>query len=81
MRLKTAVRLIKETIAEANQDNIPLFAAALAYYTVFSLAPVLVIAIAIVGVVFGEEAARGEIGRQMQGLLGVQGAEFVQSMI
>ena len=81
MRLKTAGRLVRETVAEANQDNVPLFAAALAYYTVFSLAPVLVIAIAIVGVAFGEEAARGEIGRQMQGLLGAQGAEFVQSMI
>ncbi|MBW4464210.1 MAG: YihY/virulence factor BrkB family protein [Pegethrix bostrychoides GSE-TBD4-15B] len=79
--VKDGVRLVKETVTEANQDNVPLFAAALAYYTVFSLAPVLVIAIAMVGVVFGEEAARGEIGRQMQGLLGVQGAEFVQSMI
>jgi membrane protein len=81
MKFRTVVRLIKDTITEANEDNVPLFAAALAYYTVFSLAPVLIIAIAIVGAVFGEEAARGEIERQMQGLLGAQGAEFVQSMI
>jgi membrane protein len=74
-------RLLKETVSEWNEDKVPLLAAALAYYTVFSLAPLLVIAIAIVGVVFGENAARGEIVQQFQGLIGREGASAVQSMI
>jgi membrane protein len=81
MRLKDGVRLIKGTIAEWQEDNVPVLAAALAYYTVFSLAPLLLIAIAIAGSVFGEEAARGELVRQIQGLVGKEGAEAVQSMI
>lgn len=81
MRLKDGVRLIKGTIAEWQEDNVPVLAAALAYYTVFSLAPLLLIAIAIAGLVFGEEAARGELVRQIQGLVGKEGAEAIQSMI
>lgn len=80
-RLREGVRLLRDTVSEWNEDNVPLLAAALAYYTIFSLAPVLVIAIAIVGAVFGEDAARGEIVQQIQGLIGTEGAKFVQSMI
>lgn len=81
MRFKDGVRLIKGTFAEWKEDNVPVLAAALAYYTVFSLAPLLLIAIAIAGAVFGEEAARGELVRQIQGLVGKEGAEAVQAMI
>lgn len=55
--------------------------AAIAYYTVFSLAPVLVIIIAIAGLVFGEEAARGALVNEIGGLMGKQGATAIQSMI
>jgi membrane protein len=56
-------------------------AAALSYYAAFSLGPLLIIVIAIAGFVFGEEAAQGEIVRQMQGLLGKDGALLVQTII
>ena len=81
MRIQEGFKLIKETVAEWNEDNVPLFAAALAYYTMFSLAPLLLIAIAIAGFFFGEEAARGEIIGQIQGLVGREGAEAIQAMI
>jgi membrane protein len=81
MRFKTIVRLVRETVDEWNEDNVPLLAAALAYYTMFSIAPLLIIVIAIAGAIYGEEAARGEIVRQIQGLVGRDGAEFIQSMI
>lgn len=81
MRFKTIVRLLRDTVTEWNEDNVPLLAAALAYYTMFSLAPLLIIAIAIVGAIFGQQAAQGEIVGQIQGLVGKQGAEFIQSMI
>lgn len=73
--------LLKETVAEWQADKVPLWAAALAYYTAFSLAPLLVIAIAVAGAVFGQEAAQGEIVGQIQGLVGKQGAEAIQAML
>jgi len=76
-----AWELIKETFAEWNDDNAPRLGAALAFYTVLSLAPLLVVAIAIAGFVFGEEAARGQIVAQFEGLVGAEGAEAVQTMI
>src|SRR5512145_337624 len=73
--------LIGETIGDWNRHNVSQLAAALAYYTVFSLAPVVVISIAIAGAVFGPDAARGEIVRQIQDLIGRAGAETVQTII
>ena len=55
--------------------------AALAFYTVFSLAPILILAIAIAGFFFGPEAARGEIFAQVRDLLGKDGALAIQAMI
>jgi membrane protein len=73
--------VLKETAQEFGKDKAPRLAAALAYYTLFSLAPILVIAVAIAGLVFGDEAARGQIGAQLQHLLGAKGAAGVQEMI
>jgi membrane protein len=55
--------------------------AALAYYSVFSLGPLMVIAIAIAGLVFGQDAVRGEVGLQLKGLLGDTGAQAVETML
>jgi membrane protein len=55
--------------------------AALAFYTVFSLAPVLILSIAIAGLFFGEKAARGEIVEQIRGLIGATGADAVQAVL
>jgi membrane protein len=55
--------------------------AALAYYTLFSIAPMLLIAISVAGLVFGEEAARGEIFEQLRGLMGPEGATAVESLL
>lgn len=81
MKLKVIVRLLKETFQEWQEDKASRLAAALAYYTIFSIAPLLIIAIAIAGAVFGEEAARGEIVGQIQGLVGKPGAEFIETAI
>jgi membrane protein len=55
--------------------------AALAFYTVFSLAPVLILSIAFAGFFFGEQAARGEIVEQIKGLIGTAGASAVQAVL
>ena len=63
------------------EDNIFRMGAALAYYTLFSLAPLLLISVAVAGLVFGEEAAQGGVVSQIQGLIGEQGAQAVQSIM
>lgn len=55
--------------------------AALSFYTLFSMAPVLVLVISIAGLFFGEQAARGEIFGQIQGLVGAQGAAAVETVL
>jgi membrane protein len=55
--------------------------AALAYYTLFSLAPILVLVIAIAGIFYGAEAAQGQLLHQLKGLMGTQGAEAIQLVL
>lgn len=62
-------------------DRADRLAAALAYYTAFSLAPVLLLVIAMAGLFLGEEAARGELFSQIHGLIGAQGAAAVEAMV
>src|SRR4051794_12498520 len=73
--------ILRRSLAGWWNDNVPRLGASLAYYTLFSLAPILVVAIAIGGLVFGPEAVRGEIVGQIQGLIGREGAEAVQAML
>jgi membrane protein len=80
-RPKPIYELLKATYAEWSKDKVPRMGAALAYYTIFSLAPLLVIAIAIAGFVFGPEAVQGRITAQLQGLVGPDSAHAVQTMI
>ncbi|MEB3830340.1 YihY/virulence factor BrkB family protein [Phormidium sp. CCY1219] len=81
MRLKVIWRLLKRTFAEWQKDKASRLAAALAYYTAFSLAPMLIIAIAVAGLVFGQEAAQGEIVAQLQDLVGREGAQVIETAI
>jgi len=73
--------LIVQTVREWLADNAPRLGAGLAFYSVLSAAPLLVITIAIVGAFVGEEAARKEIIDQSQSLLGEQGVAAVQEMM
>lgn len=74
-------RLLSQTISRWSEDRGAKMAAALAYYTAFAVAPLLLVAIAVAGLLFGQEAARGEVARQLEGLIGTQGAEAVQDML
>jgi membrane protein len=81
MNPKIIVELLKETWNEWQEDKASRLAAALAYYTAFSIAPLLVIAIAIAALFYGEEASQRQIVEQIQGLVGRDGAEAIQTMI
>ena len=71
----------KEIYAEWTADNCFQLAAALSYYTLFSIAPMLIIVISVAGYFFGEEAISGEIQRQLGALIGKDGATAVSKMI
>ena len=79
--LGTTWTLLKQTILGFIDDGALSRGAAIAYYAVTSMAPVLVIVIAIAGLVFGEDAARGAIVRQLSGLMGQQSADLLQTAI
>lgn len=79
--VKSIFSLLKEAFTEWQQDKASILAAALAYYTVFSITPLLVIAISIAGAVFGQEAAQGEIVEQINHLVGQQGAEAIETAL
>jgi membrane protein len=62
-------------------DFAPSMGAAISYYTVFSLAPLLILVVAMAGAVFGREAVQGQIVQQLSGLIGPQGAGLVQTVL
>ncbi len=80
-RPKVISGLLKTAYLEWSKDKAPRMGAALAYYTIFSLAPLLIIAVAIAGLAFGVQAAQGEIAGQIQGLVGQDGAKTIQDLI
>jgi membrane protein len=81
MKPKVYWQLLRRTWRHWNADKAPRLGAALAYYLVFSIAPLLVIAVGIAGLVFGEEAARGVVKEQFQSAIGSKAAEAIQDMI
>lgn len=81
MQLRPILKLFGDAFSSWKNDYAPSMGAALAYYTVFSVAPLLLIVISVAGLVFGRDAARGEIFAQLAGLMGAQGAMAVQGML
>ena len=73
--------LVKKAGTAWTLDYAPSMGAALSYYTVFSLAPLLLIVVSVAGLVFGEEAVRGELFGQLQGLMGNEAATAVQGLL
>jgi membrane protein len=81
MTLRDIPGLVTAALDKWNKDNVPRLGAALAYYTVLSMAPLLVVVVAVAGLAFGKEAARGQIVWQIQGLAGYQVAEAIQGIL
>jgi len=73
--------LLKDAVGAWTEDYAPSMGAALAYYTLFSIAPLLLIVIGLAGLIFGGEAARGEIFYQLRGLMGDEGAAAVERLL
>jgi len=81
MNVKAGFDMIKETFKEWQEDGALDLGAALSYYAIFSLAPLLLIVIGVAGLVWGREAVQGQLVSQLQGLVGEQGGQAIQTMI
>lgn len=81
MRLHESWSILRETFQEWQEDKAPQLGASLAFYSLLSLAPLVVIALAIAGAFFGDEAARGELVSQIRGLVGSEGGQAIEEMI
>ena len=81
MGWRDALKLVKVTFNSWLDDYAPSMGAALAYYTMFSIAPLLLIVIAVAGLVFGADAVRGEIVGQLAGMMGKQSAVAIEGLL
>ncbi|WP_432383115.1 YihY/virulence factor BrkB family protein [Duganella sp. P38] len=81
MKKKTIISVVKCTVLEWFDHRGSSMGAALAFYTLFSLAPIIVLVLAIAGWFYGPQAAQGELFAQLRGLVGAQGAEAIQAVL
>src|ERR1017187_7964474 len=81
LRVKELLGMFKETVSEWVNDRAPRLGASLAFYTLLSLAPLLVVIVAVAALVYGQEAARGQLVWQIQGLVGPDGARAIQGLV
>lgn len=81
MQAKKYAKIFKNSLSGWSEDKVTTLSAAIAYYTVFSIAPLLLIAIAVAGLFWGEDAVRGEIFSSIRGLVGDQGASAIESFV
>jgi membrane protein len=81
MKLKEILNVFKLAFQEFGKDRASTLGAALAYYTIFSIGPLLIVAIGIAGAVFGEAAARGEVMNTIESFMGEDGAKTIQGIV
>ncbi|MDI6400854.1 YihY/virulence factor BrkB family protein [Balneolaceae bacterium ANBcel3] len=73
--------VIRDTLRDWVDDNIPTYGAALAFYTIFSIAPLLIILVAVAGFIFGESATAGQLEEYMSQIMGAEIARTLQSLV
>lgn len=81
MQAPVIARIFRTALRAWWDDDCPRLGASVAYYTLFAIAPVLIVATAVAGMAFGEEAVRGEIIDQLDHLVGREGARTIQSLL
>jgi membrane protein len=81
MSLKSWWTILKQTVSEFSEDNVLRLSAALAYYSMFSIGPLLAIVVGLAGLAFGSESVRHQIEQQLRGIFGGKAADIVVSMM
>ena len=79
--LKSCAHLFKSSATEWSNDKAARLGAALSYYTIFSLAPLLLLVVAVAGLALGREAAQGKIVEQLSGLIGHEAGATIESIV
>lgn len=80
-RIQPFGEVLRDTVSNWLSHRSPVESAALAFYTLFSLAPVLLVVIVVAGAIWGEEAVRGQIVREFEGLMGRDAALTIQDVL
>lgn len=80
-RISDIVPILRDTFTQWRTDNTTHIAASLAYFTIFSMAPLLLVAIYLVGIIYGQQAVRGEIVGQIRDTVGSDAARVIQDMV
>ncbi len=80
MKIKSAWSFLKETMSEFGKDRVLRLAAALSYFSIFSIGPLLLIAVGLAGLVFGQDTVRHELEQQVQSMMGSDASKVVASM-
>ena len=78
---RALIRIFGQAVNAWWNDNVLRLGASVAYYTLFAIAPILLVVIAVAGAVFGTEAVRGELVGQIDGLVGVEGGRAIQALL
>jgi membrane protein len=81
MKIKSVTNLFKETFKDFSEDKVLRLSAAMAYYAIFSIGPLLILIVSLAGLVFGEETVRKEVTAQIQGMVGEKSMKVVDSMM
>ena len=81
MNIKSAWQIIKDTLNRFSQDSVLTLGAALSYYAIFSIGPLLMIIVSVAGLVLSEKAARNELSQQLVQVVGSKAAAVIQSML
>jgi membrane protein len=79
--LKALPRVLRQASSEWFSDNAPRLGASVAFYTLLSLAPVIVIAVAVAAAVYGKEATQGRLASEIQSMVGPEAARTIQGII
>jgi membrane protein len=80
-KMKKNIGLLRQTFIEFSNDNVMKLSAALSYYTIFSMAPMLFLIISFAGAFYGQDAVQGRLFFQLQKLVGSSAASQIQEMI
>jgi membrane protein len=81
MKARDIFSLLKQSFSEWGEDKAPRLAAALSYFAIFSIAPFLIIVIAIAGFIWGQDAVEGRVFGQIEGAVGAEAAQMIQTML
>jgi membrane protein len=81
IKIKPVVKLLKRSVIKFQKDDPVKLAGTTAYFTIFALAPILIIIISVIGLLMGEETIRVKVYEELQNLIGSQGTDYIKTLV